>query len=244
MKNISKVVCLMLVATSATLRAQAIASQVAPQVARIITTGEAQIRVTPDRATVMIGVQNRATTAAIASADNAKRQKAILDTLKAMGLGPDQLATQNYSVNPEMQYEPSTGRGRVIGYTVSNVLRVELRRVDQVGTVIDAALAKGANQINSIQFSSSNAAEARRSAMADAVRDAKADAEVLAKAAGGTLGPVIELTSNSAPVRPMFSDMAMASVKAERVQTPIEPGEQIISAMVSVIWQFIPAGGR
>src|SRR5262249_8014516 len=138
----------------------------------------------------------------------------------------------------------SGGPGRVVGYTVSNVVRVELKRIEQVGAVVDASLAKGANQINGIQFSSSTAAEARRTAMADAVRDARADAEALAKAAGGSVGPLIEVTSTAPPIRPMYADLAMrASAKVE-MATPIEPGEQVISATVSVIWQFVPGSGR
>jgi uncharacterized protein YggE len=215
-----------------------------PQPPRIITSGEGQVRVTPDRASVSVGVQTKALTAAAAAADNARRQKAIIDTLKALGLGPDQIATQNYSVNPEMKYEPNTGVGRVVGYTVSNTVRVELKRMDQVGMVIDATLAKGANQIHSIQFTVSTAAEARRTAMADAVRDARADAEVLARAAGGTLGQLIELSSSSPPPRPMYGDVMAMSARAEKVQTPIEPGEQTISASVSAVWQFLPGPGR
>ena len=220
------------------------AQSATPQPPRITTMGEAQVRVTPDRATILVGVQTRAATAAAAGASNARIQKAILDTLKALGLAPDQLATQNYSVNPEMQYPPSGGPGRVTGYTVSNVVRVEVRRIEQVGPVVDASLAKGANQINSIQFSSSTASEARRTAMGDAVRDARADAEALARAAGGTLGQVIEISSSSPPIRPMFADVAMRSSAKMEVATPIEPGEQVISATVSVIWQFIPGSGR
>lgn len=243
MKNTMRSIALAAIATAPSLGAQAVGA-VPALPPRIIVSGEAQVRVTPDRATILIGVQTRATTAAAASSDNARRQKAILDTLRALGLGSDQIATQSYSVYPEMKYEPTTGAGRVIGYNVSNVVRVELRRVDQVGSIIDASLAKGANQINSIQFSSSTAADARRTAMAEAVKDARADAEALARAAGGTLGALIELTSQSAPVRPMYSDMAMRSVEKAQVQTPIEPGEQILSASVSVIWQFIPGPGR
>jgi uncharacterized protein YggE len=221
------------------------AQQAVPaQAPRIITSGEAQVRVNPDRATILVGVQTRGATAAVAGADNARKQKAILDTLKAMGLTSDQLATQNYSVYPEMQYPPNGGQGRVTGYNVTNVVRVELKRIDQVGAVVDAALAKGANQINSIQFSSSTAAEARRNAMADAVRDARADAEVLARAAGGTLGSIIELTSSAPPIRPMFAAADMATRSMAKVESPIEPGEQTIMASVSVIWQFIPGPGR
>lgn len=239
MKHTLRAIALLALAMAPSVRAQT-----APvQPPRIVTSGEAQVRVTPDRATIMIGVQTRAATAAAAGAENARRQKAILDTLKALGLGPDQLATQNYSVYPEMKYEPTTGTGKVVGYNVSNVVRVELRRVDQVGSVIDAALSKGANQINSIQFSSSNAAEARRTALAEAVKDARADADVIARAAGGTLGTVIEITANSAPIRPVFAEARMTAAKAD-VQTPIEPGEQTLSASVSVIWQFIPGVSR
>jgi uncharacterized protein YggE len=229
---------------SATLAGGVSAQTVSTQPPRIVTSGEAEVRVTPDRATIFVGVQTRAATAASAGASNARIQKAIIDTLKAMGIGSDQLATQNYSVNPEMQYPPAGGPGKVTGYVVSNVVRVELKRIEQVGPAVDASLAKGANQINSIQFFSSTAAEARRTAMADAVRDARADAETLAKAAGGTLGPVIEITSGSPPVRPVYGELMMRSAAKADAPTPIEPGEQVISANVSVIWQFIPGSGR
>jgi uncharacterized protein YggE len=220
-------------------------AQPAPaQPPRILTTGEAQVRVAPDRATILIGVQTRGATAALAGASNARIQKAILDTLRAMGLTADQLATQNYSVNPDMQYPPSGGPGKVVGYSVSNVVRVELKKIEQVGSVVDASLAKGANQINSIQFSASTAAEARRTAMADAVKDARADAETLARAAGGSVGAVIEISSSAPPIRPMFAEVAMRSAAKAEVATPIEAGEQTISATVSVIWQFIPGAGR
>jgi uncharacterized protein YggE len=238
MKNIIRAAAL-----SAIFAAVSNAQAPAVQPPRITTSGEAQVRVTPDRATILIGVQTRGTTAATAGASNARIQKAILDTLKAMGLGADQLATQNFSVNPEMQYPPAGGPGKVVGYTVSNVVRVELRRIEQVGPVIDASLTKGANQINSVQFTSSTASDARRTAMADAVRDARADAEALARAAGGTLGPVIEITSSAPPIRPMFGEIAMRTA-SKAIDTPIEPGEQVISATVSVIWQFIPGSGR
>src|SRR5262245_32064913 len=66
------------------------AQTAAIQAPRIVTSGEAQVRVTPDRATILVGVQSRGTTAALAASDNARRQKAILDTLKMMGFGPDQ----------------------------------------------------------------------------------------------------------------------------------------------------------
>ena len=217
-------------------------SQVATLPPHIITSGVGQTRVTPDRATVLIGVQTRSLTATTAASENARRQKAVLDTLKAMGIPAEQLATQNYSVTPEMKYDPNgTTPPKVTGYVVSNTVRVELKKIDQVGSVIDASLAKGANNIAGIQFGVSNVAEVRRLALADAVRSARADADVLAKAAGGSIGQLIEMTSSTAG-RPLNDVVEAAGeiMMSARVATPVQPGEQVVTASVTATWQFIP----
>jgi uncharacterized protein YggE len=215
-------------------RAQA-GSAAAP--AQILTTGNGEVRVAPDRATILVGVQSRGATAASASSDNARRQRAILDTLRALGLGSDQLSTMNYNVAPEIQYSPNNQPPRVTGYTVTNTVRADVRRLEDVARIIDAALAKGANEISSLQFYSSKADSARRAAMELAVANARADAETLAKAAGGTLGQLLEL-STSFSVRPMQEVMGVAAMAA-RAPTPIEPGQQSVSASVTARWIFI-----
>jgi uncharacterized protein len=217
------------------LDAQVTSSQGPP---RIIATGTGEARVSPDRATIFVGVQSRAATAAAAGADNARRQRAILDTLKALGLTPDQLSTLNYNVSPEMQYSQNGGSPRVTGYVVTNTVRADVRRIDDVGRLIDAALGKGANEISSLQFYSSKADSARRAAMAEAVKSARADAEALAAAAGGSVGPILEISTSSPPVRPI-SEMPMAKM-ATAQPTPIEPGQQTISAAVNVRFTFVP----
>lgn len=205
------------------------------QAPQIVVTGTGQAMVSPDRATIFLGVQTRASTAAAAGAENARRQRAILDTLRAIGVPSEQLTTVNYSVSPEMNYPPG-GTPRVTGYTVTNSVRVELKRIEDVARAIDAALAKGANEVSSLQFFSSKADSVRRAALASAVADARADAEVLARAAGGTLGALLELASSETPVRPipmMVRNMAAAQ------STPIESGQQTVSATVTARWAFV-----
>jgi len=205
----------------------------------IVTTGTGEARVTPDRATVMVGVQSRATTAAVAGSDNARKQRAILDTLRALGLTSEQLSTVNYNVVPDMQYPPNgQGTPRVTGYTVTNNVRADVRRLDDVARVIDAALAKGANEISSLEFYSSKSDSARRAALATAVANARQDAEALARAAGGSLGQVIEMSTGELPVRPLSISLRSEMVAAAK--TPIEPGQQTISATVTVRWAFVP----
>ncbi len=224
-------------ATPALLGAQLPASPAPPP--QIETTGRAEVHVTPDRATVLIGVASRAVTAAAAAADNARRQRAILDTLRSIGLANDQLSTENYTVSPQLQYSQNGQPPRVTGYLVANTVRIEVRQIADVGKVIDAGLAKGANEVSGLDFYSSQADSARRSALASAVAMARADAEVIARAAGGGLGALIELSSEPPSVRPMLTQPMMMMQRADAVATPIQPGQQTINAVVTAHWAFV-----
>jgi uncharacterized protein YggE len=64
---------------------------------------------------------------------------------------------------------------------VTNTVLAEVRRLNQVGPVIDAALSRGANMITSLQFYASNTETARRTAIAAAIEKARADAEAAAE---------------------------------------------------------------
>jgi hypothetical protein len=206
--------------------------------AQIATTGVGEAAAVPDRATIYVAVQTRAPTASAASADNARRVKSVMDTLRLIGITGDQVQTANYNVSPEMAYSTIQAQApRTVAYTVTNSLLLKLKRIDDVARAIDAALAKGANEISSLQFSSSTADSARSVALAAAVGDARTQAEAMARAAGGSLGQLLEL-STSVPIRPM--PMVQTFSARAAVQTPITPGEQTISATVSARWAFVP----
>lgn len=206
---------------------------------QIITAARGEVRVAPDRATIHISVQTRAATAAAAATENAAKQKAVFDALRALGLQSDQLSTINYAVYPEQRYEPNR-EPTVIGYNVTNTLLVDVKDLKQVGPVIDAALSKGANMISSLQFYASNTDEARRNAMATAIQKARLDAEAAARAAGGSLGSLLEISIGAyypPPPRPMT--VARGQVAAVAEATPINPGEQTLSVDVNTRWRFV-----
>src|SRR5260221_5975444 len=167
----------------------------------VTTSGQGEVKVTPDRASVMIGVQTRGATATAVGADNASRTRAVLDAMTKIGLPKEALSTEGYSVYPEMRYDRDGGAPRVTGYVATNTVRVEARRLDQVGTIIDASLAAGANVINGLSFYMASLDEARRQAISAAVSNARADAEAMATAAGGTLGQLLEV-STGGPLLP------------------------------------------
>lgn len=207
-----------------------------PSVISTSATGEA--RYVPDRATISIGVQTRAVTAARASADNAVKQRAVIDAIRAQGVAADQISTVNYNLNAEQVYNPQAGdkAPRVTGYVATNTVRVEVKKVDQVGALIDAAIAKGANDVSSLDFHSSAPDSLRRVALADAYKQAAADATVLARAAGGQLGELIELTTGEPGdgVQPRVMGFAKMATP-----TPINVGEQGVDVSVMARWRFV-----
>lgn len=208
---------------------------------QIVVSGTGEAHVSPDRATILVGVQSRGATAVAASSDNARRVRAVLDTLRALGVGADQLSSVNFNVLPEVQYPPGGGQlPRVVGYVVTNSVRADRLRIEEVGPVLDAALAKGANEISGLSLFSSKSDSTRRAALAAAVADARAQADVLARAAGGTLGSLIELSSAQEPIRPIAQPVMRMTASAA-VQTPIVAGEQTVTATVTARWTFVGA---
>jgi uncharacterized protein YggE len=206
----------------------------------LVSSGQGEAKVNPDRASVLVNVQTRASTAAAAGAENATRTGAVLDALAKLGLPRDQLSTEGYTVYPEMAYDRNGGTPRVTGYVVTNTVRAETRHPEQAGQMVDAALTAGANMINSLTFYASNIDEPRRQAIAIAVSNARADADAMARAAGGSLGNLIELSTQgpTIPPRPMY-DLAR-SAKVMQAETPVNPGQQTVSVFVNARWQFLP----
>ena len=95
--------------------------------------------------------------------------------------------------------------------------------------------------ISSLQFSASNTESARRSAIALAIQRARADAETAAKAAGGSLGGLLEVTIGAyyaPPPRPF--DMKVRTAMADSgEQTPINPGTQTVSVDINTRWVYV-----
>jgi hypothetical protein len=229
----------LLLTTAATVAGAQSMPSFAPPPPQVVATGHGETKIASDRATVMVAVETRAKTAAEAGQMNARKLKAVQDTLTRLGVQRDQIATVQYSVTPDWRYENRTQR--LAGYVASNTLRIQIRKLETVGSLIDAALAAGATNINSVEFTASAVDSARRVAITAAVAQARADAEAMARAAGGSLGPLLEMNTQDMGPRPMMQQAYMRAPKAESadVETPITPGEQTIMATVFARWQFI-----
>jgi hypothetical protein len=207
---------------------------------QIVTSATAEVELKPDRATLVFAVESRGATAASAGGETARKQRAVYDTLRTLGVAAEQMSTASIEIHPEFIYPGENKPPRVSGYVARNALRVEVRNIEQTGVLIDAALAKEATGIGSLQFSSSRQDDARRTALETAVTKARTEAEAMAKAAGGTLASLIELSAVPSYERPITLEMsAMRSLSpAAQQTTPVAPGQIRVSATVSGRWVY------
>lgn len=214
----------------------------------ITASGRGEVRLPPTYAILTINVTTRAKAAVEAAAENARRVEAITRALRSAGLAEKDITTAGYRL--EQTYEhPRNAEARPVGFSAHTTIRAEVRPLENLGRVIDAAIAGGATGVSGIQFLASNTEEARRTAMAEAVRQAKADADVLARAAGGSLGRLIALNSGGVvqPRRDMYDvqlQSLVASAGGMAAATNIVPGELNVTAMVLGRWEFIPGTSR
>jgi uncharacterized protein YggE len=88
-----------------------------------------------------------------------------------------------------------------------------------------------------VRFGLSKPATGRDGALRDAVEQARQSAQVLAAALGVKLGPVLDASTITEPVRPIpMARFAMATAESADVTTPIQPQEQTVQATVTLIY--------
>ena len=211
------------------------AAQDAERDARSVTvSGAGTASAVPDVATLRFSSVSRDETAASAMEANARRATAMREALRHAGVDARDMKSTGLSLNA--YYESSSFRGggeKVAGYEARNALMVRLRDVDAVGDVIDAAVRAGANGLDSLQFGFQDEAGLREAARVDAVRDAEAAAGLLADAAGARLGRVLMIEEHGGGIGPRADMMVMETRSAA---TPIEAGEQAVTASVRITY--------
>jgi uncharacterized protein YggE len=201
---------------------------------RIVTvTGEATVGVAPDAAIIRIGVSSQEKTAREAGEANAKQMTSVLAAIKASGIAERDIQTSRLSLQP--QYDPNKGgTARLTGFQANNQVTVRIRDIDTLPSVLDRAIAAGANEMSGIEFVVSEQSKLLDQARDDAIADARRKAELYARAAGAKLGQVVSISEEGVtPPQPR----PMQAVRAGAV--PVAPGEQTLRAIVSVSYELI-----
>lgn len=199
--------------------------------------GEGTVSASPDQATIQIGVRTQGKTAAEALAANSTQMQALLNALKRNSLAEKDIQTRDFSIWPQYRNSSDGLESTIIGYEVSNSVFITVRDLKNFGTILDAAVKAGGNQVNGIQFGFSDPAGLLEEARVQAMANARAKAGQLAELADVTLGSVVSVSESGAVPPPMFVRAEMAAADGG---VPIESGESSVQLSVQVTYEIIP----
>jgi uncharacterized protein YggE len=199
----------------------------------IVATGEAT-RV-PDIVRIQAGVVTQAPNASEAIAGNAARMARVRAALRRAGIADRDIQTSNVSLQPDYVYAENQPP-RLSGYRASNEVNVRFRDIANSGAILDALVAEGANQINGPMLGLDRPEEALNEARTRALAAARARAELYANALGMRVKRILLVSEGgAAPIGPM----PMARLQAaDSAATRIEPGEQLLSASLTVSFEL------
>ncbi len=203
-----------------------------PAAGTITVLGRGQVAASPLQASFDAGVQVEAPTAAAALAADDVAMHRVLAALAAQGIPTVDLQTENLSVSPQYRGSSSNpGPGTISDFVADDTVAVTVVDPARVGMAIDAALHAGANDLGDVSFAPLHPAQLQRQALMAALANARSQAEALAQAAGITLGPAVNISTQVQGPEPIFGAMA---VPAAASSTPVLSGSQRVSAEVTV----------
>jgi len=193
--------------------------------------GTGEVDASPDAAVVRLSVTARGPDAANVSDEIAAGASQLRDTLADFGVPEEDVQTQHYNIHQDRR--PDNGNGEPV-YVGEQSFEVTLEDVDEVGSLIDAAVDGGADDVGGVRYtlSSERRDEVRDDAIRTAVEDARGEAAVIADSTNLQLGGVQRAASRETSVNPYHAEVAMAADGGGG--TTVDPQDVTVSATVEV----------
>jgi len=199
-------------------------------------TGTGAIKTSPDQVDISTGVTSQAPTAKDALAKNSAAMSQVIDALKGEDLDPKDIQTTNFSVQPVYEERKEGRPPAIIGYQVTNSVRITLHDIGKLGQILDKVVSLGANDIGSIEFGVAEPEALKDEARKLAVSNAIANAKLYAEAAGGKLGKVLTISEDEGGYVARYAAPAARMEAAKAV--PIEAGTATVEMRVQISFEL------
>ena len=197
--------------------------------------GEA--RRVPDIAGFAAGVVTENPDANAALRANAVQMQKVMQALAAAGIAARDIQTSGIQLAPQYRYVEHQPP-QITGYQARNGVNVTVRTLGNMGKVMDALAASGANQINGPTFSVSDREGALQEARLAAVASAQARADTYARALGLRVRRVISLSESQSDMPMPMPMMRAAMAAAPEADTPVAAGENVLTVDLGIVFEL------
>ena len=236
-------------------------SPLGPTSALLSLTAEGRSNRVPDLAMFSAGVVTHGTTASEALAANSRQMDRVVAALKRSGIADRDIQTSAISLSPRWSnpdadaqriaretrqpYVPSNEPPRIIGYEARNSVQVRVRKLGEMGKIIDTLVAAGANEVNGPSFTLDDQKAALDEARTEAVAVGRERAELYAKAAGMRVVRLLSISEGGGyyPVQQIFVTGAMRGERGgppppPPPPAPVSPGELTLGTSLSMQFEI------
>lgn len=195
----------------------------------------------PDTAQFMVGVTKTASTVEAAQTQTNTAVNKVIAALKQQGISDKDIKTQDYTVNPNIDY--SSGSQTTTGYTVSTNLSVTVKDTTKANAALDSATANGANIISGVSFTLNDDEREKLEdeARGKAIQQAKGKATRISQQAGIRLGKIINVTINPTEPGPIMYDKATLNAGGgiPSAPTQLQTGENKVKVTVTLSYETL-----
>lgn len=200
----------------------------------------------PDTAFVTFGLDTPGKSLAETQRRNNAVMNKVLDRLRELQVDKELIQTSSFTVSPH--YRPTPNRPadappaspEIIGYVVNNMVTVEIRALDKVGTVVEEVLKAGANSFHGLHWGLRDEQSVRLSALKQAAVKAREKAAALSESLQVKLVRVVSVHEGGRPMIRPAASMARMAMDAGAAEVPISPGELKIEATVTLVYEIAP----
>ena len=162
-----------------------------PRQRSITVTGNAEVRVVPDEASLSFGVETWDKDLDVAKSKNDDIVGKVLSALERQGVEPKHIQTDYLNIEP--RYEDSYERRNFIGYFVRKNIEVTLKDLAKFEAVLTNLLQAGVNYVNGVVFRTTELRKHRDEARALALQAALEKAAAMAKELGQEIGEPLSI---------------------------------------------------
>jgi uncharacterized protein len=223
--------------------------------------GDSEVKVVPDQAVIIIGVETINKSISDAKKENDKQVKDIAEIAARYGVQPSDIGTDYITANP--QYDYLEHEKRFLGYRIRRPITITLGNVGKFDSLMTDLLESGITEIQNVQFQTTELRRYKDQARSMAIKAASEKAQALAAELGLKIGKaqtILEKTTGSRDYRswygywgygswygnnrsnspnPFNSTMnAPSTDQSQNDDTPVALGKISISAGVEVVFEL------
>ena len=228
MKKFILIVCLFTITTN-----------ISAQSSSVTVEGNAEINVVPDQASLNLSVELGGRNLSAMTKRVAETTNDFLALTDELNIKRNDVMTSGVNINPRYRYENKTGRRIFDGYNISRSIQVDLKNIDQLGSIIERSTAQGINNIAAPIFRFSQENQIIQSLHTLAVQDAIKRAEALVDPLNASLGKALKIDASSIQsISPPMMEMRALDINSSLAEQSYSVGQINYSQSVLVTFEI------